>query len=133
MSWKKKFRKAVSRVAGLGNPMLAVAGLGGRGKTKERHLKDQLGAAVPAELGSQLQEEMTSWKDMPTRIKTSQIDAAKRAGTFAETPEFNAGLTSDVKAQERGARLEAVRRMNALRRRLGLQEGDETFYNAQNA
>lgn len=72
------------------------------------------------------QEELTAAeKDyglIPDRLKENYTNAAIKAGTYANTPEFAQGLDSEVQAGARGARFEAEARINSLRKAMGNEE-----------
>lgn len=67
----------------------------------------------------ELEDAMKEYNDVPTTIRKSYTEAAQRAGTYANTPEFGAGLDSEVVAGSRGARVGIAGRINALKKALG--------------
>jgi len=71
---------------------------------------------------SSLDQEMKDYDKIPTMLRDKYTQFAQRAGTYGNTPEFQAGLNSEVQAGARGARVEAASRINALRRSLGMAE-----------
>lgn len=64
-----------------------------------------------------LQKEYDS---IPETLKASYLAAAQKAGTYGNTDEFNAGLSSEVAAGTRGAQEVMLTRINAMRQQLGL-------------
>lgn len=65
---------------------------------------------------------MKDYEGIEGNIKQQYTDAARRAGTYADTPEFQSGLGSEIQAGVRGARTNAVARINAMRRAMGINE-----------
>jgi hypothetical protein len=59
------------------------------------------------------------FSDVPGQLKTMYADRARAAGTYADTNEFQRGLSSDVQAGARGAQALLSGRINALRSKLG--------------
>lgn len=59
------------------------------------------------------------YSDVPGQLKTMYADRARAAGTYADTNEFQRGLSSDVQAGARGAQALLSGRINALRSKLG--------------
>jgi hypothetical protein len=56
---------------------------------------------------------------LPGEVKEAQLAAAKRAGTYADTSEFQKGLEEESDLQAAGARSEALRRRAAGLRNVG--------------
>ena len=79
--------------------------LTGIGETRERE----------ASLASAMKE----YDEIPGMLRSGYLDTAKRAGTFGATPEFEAGLNSEVEAGARGARVSTAARINSLKKALG--------------
>lgn len=69
-----------------------------------------------------LDSAMADYQNIPTAIRDQYTAASKKAGTFANTNEFNSGLNSEVNAGVRGARVNAVARINAIKKSLGQAE-----------
>lgn len=67
----------------------------------------------------ELEDAMKEYNDVPMTIRKQYTEAAQRAGTYANTPEFGAGLDSEVQAGSRGARVGIAGRINALKKALG--------------
>lgn len=91
----------------------------GRERALIRQLEEAR-AVVPDALRARLMEEQRELETIPGRLAVETEAESKKAGTFAETPEFRLGLESEVGARVRGATLEAKRRIDALKRRLGI-------------
>lgn len=107
MSFFKKFNpigRLIKTVEGRGNP---------QGYT-------DLGNA--AAHNQDLDQAMKDYGNIETNVRNSYTDAAKKAGTYANTNEFNSGLNSEIQGGVRGARVEAVSRINALRKAAGNNE-----------
>lgn len=69
-----------------------------------------------------LDSAMKDYGNIETNVRSSYTDAAKKAGTYANTNEFNSGLNSEVQSGIRGARVNAVARINAMRKAMGNNE-----------
>lgn len=65
---------------------------------------------------------MKDYEGIETNIRDTYTNAAKKAGTYANTSEFNSGLQSEIQAGVRGARANAVARINAMRKAMGNTE-----------
>lgn len=65
---------------------------------------------------------MKDYGNIETDIRDQYTNAAKKAGTYADTNEFKSGLNSEVQSGVRGARVDAVKRINALRKAMGNNE-----------
>lgn len=68
---------------------------------------------------AELDSAMKEYNDVPTSLRKSYTEAAQRAGTYANTPEFASGMDSEVQAGARGARVALASRINALKKALG--------------
>jgi len=71
---------------------------------------------------NELDNEMAGYDKIPDTLRTAYTQSAQKAGTYGNTPEFQAGLNADVQAGTRGARVAAASRINALRRSLNMTE-----------
>jgi len=145
-SWKKVAQVALpivgSIVPGIGTAagLAASAYIGQKEKQKKAKRKAAIAAAIaqqeaagggkgtpeerqPYEAGrTELEIAQSELESLPRTVREQVIAAAKRAGTFAETPEFARGAESEIEAQLRGARFATEERIRALRRKLGLAE-----------
>lgn len=65
---------------------------------------------------------MEDYGKIETNVRDTYTNAAKKAGTYADTAEFKSGLGSEVQAGVRGARVNAAQRINAMRRAMGNNE-----------
>lgn len=84
-----------------------------------------LGTAQQYEAGANerlLTDLEKEYSEVPNFLKQNYANAARGAGTFSNTQEFQVGLDSDVQAGARGARAGLSERINALRRSLGREE-----------
>lgn len=116
----KKFVKRVSKVLHpIGSSLI---------KDDEAEAKKKQGETDWQNLGqntarqAELDAAMKEYEDVPTLIRGKYSDAAKRAGTYANTPEFASGMESEVTAGARGARVGLAARINALRKAMGNNE-----------
>jgi hypothetical protein len=69
-----------------------------------------------------LKEEEDALTNLRPTLEGKYKGQAKSAGTYADSPEFARGLESDVQAGYRGAAMTLQDRINAIRRRLGMEE-----------
>lgn len=83
---------------------------------------EQSDAGTKAKRTGELGELEKEYDTIPDTLRSQYEHDARRAGTFAETPQFRSGLESEVGAGARGARVANVARQNALRKLLGMPE-----------
>lgn len=102
-----------SSVAHVLHPASSALGIG---KKSHRPGAKFLGRLANKERQAQLDATMKEYEALPTTINDAYTNSAKTAGTFANTPEFMAGLQSEVDAGVRGARVAEAARINALRK-----------------
>jgi hypothetical protein len=69
---------------------------------------------------AELNEELQALGGLEKRVYAGTEGESRVAGTYADTPEFRQGLASEQQARARGARMEALRRINERQRALGL-------------
>lgn len=69
------------------------------------------------ELGYLSASEKAAQAGIHDLIQNNYTNAAKRAGTYANTDQFNAGLTDEVGYGEKGAMLDSQNRLNAINSR----------------
>ena len=85
----------------------------------------QLGGIANAQEGQRLSDEASindiqkEYDAVPDSLNSLYTNAAKRAGTYSQTGEFNAGLRSEVNQGTRGAQAALGSRLHALYTRLG--------------
>ncbi len=105
--------KKIRRIVHPGSRLFDKRGDGGKGYealgTHNAHQAD-------------LDAAMKDYEGIPASIRNQYTASAKRAGTYADTGEFNSGLNSEVNAGVRGARVNAVARINSLRKIMGNNE-----------
>jgi len=107
------FKKAIKFIHPGARQFLGNKGDGGQG-----YMNLGQNQAENASLG----QAMTDYNNIEPTIRNKYIDAAKKAGTYSDTGEFQNGLNSEVQAGVRGARVDAVGRINALRKQMGNNE-----------
>lgn len=71
---------------------------------------------------AELDAAMKEYENVPTTLRAKYLDAAKKAGTYGATDEFNSGLESEVVAGSRGARVGLANRINALKKAMGQED-----------
>lgn len=114
------------------SPGIGMKILGQKDEDKEASEKRQearagaYSAASLAELQAQLADSEKEYHGLPSSLLKQYTENARRAGTFANTDEFNTGLQSDVQGGLRGARISQAARINALRTRLGMTPFDSS-------
>ena len=87
----------------------------------EKQLQNAAAAEEQATYGS-LSDEMGRLGQSRATARQDAIAAAQRGGTYAQTPAFESSLESETGARDRGLREEYIRRINAIRRRLGMPD-----------
>lgn len=95
-----------------------AAGALGLGDKSHRPGAKFLGRLANKERQAQLDRVMKDYENIPHMINDAYTKSAQQAGTYANTPEFLAGLQSEVEAGARGARVAEAARINALRKDL---------------
>lgn len=119
-SFKKKFKK-IAKTAFKLTPVGGLINLlQGGGSRRGGGGGESPVDATPEVLRGELEAEQQALETLPSRIRALTEAESKRAGTFAPTPEFAVGLESESAARERGAKVEGQRRIEAIKRRLGL-------------
>lgn len=131
-SWRKKFRKyGRTTLAALAAPITLGASvyyLNEYDKKKAAEEAKQKGLAIGEGEGSREQmdaergELEKQYASLPQMLRDSYTGSARKAGTYADTPEWQKGLSSEVQAGARGARVPLTARIQALRRALGMAE-----------
>ena len=116
------FKKVVKFVHPGARQFLGNKGDGGQGYMN-------LGAANAR--NAAINDAMADYGKIEGNIRDSYTNAAKKAGTYANTNEFNSGLNSEIQAGVRGARVDAVNRIHALQRAAGGKEGDAGWFNPE--
>ena len=114
-SFKKHFRRKLK---------LGSGGLIDPGQ-KEKEKKDKAGnqwLGGQARTQAELSQAEADYGNIEKNTRDTYTQAAKKAGTYANTAEFQSGFGSELQAGVRGARTEAVRRINALRKAMGNAE-----------
>lgn len=119
-SLKKKLKKHL--------PGIAMKVLGQKEEDADESAKRQEareGAAAGASRGEQEAQRLAAeaeYAGLEGTLSKNYADNARRAGTYADTGEFQSGLRSDVSAGLRGARMSQAARINALRKQLGMED-----------
>lgn len=121
MSFKKRMKKAVGKVA-----KFALPGIGGKiigSKLFGDKDKDSgPGGPVPETDQEALDREMREYGEIGKKVRTQLGETARRAGTYSDNAQFNESLEGEAAPVERFKKEEAQKRVNELRKRLGLPE-----------
>src|SRR5689334_16176797 len=104
-----------SSVAKIVHPASSALGIGKKSHKPGAKFKGNL---ANQQRKAELDEAMKAYDLIPQNIKDSYTKTAQTAGTFANTPEFAAGLQSEVDAGVRGARVAEAARINSMRKAL---------------
>ena len=106
---KRKWRGVFRALAGDPKQIL--------GKYKQKHdgVPDQ---TLPTQ--DELGAEQANYADINRQANEGATADAKRAGTYADTREFQTSLQSEAGARQRGLEYNSIQKQNALRIKLGL-------------
>lgn len=74
-----------------------------------------------AALDKMMKDDVTAYQGAPEFIRSNYTNAAKNAGTYSDTAEFQKGLNDEIALGVAGVDEIALARMNALRQARGLQ------------
>lgn len=89
-------------------------------KKAEEHAAEDALTSNRLELESQLSAAEKEYSDLPATLRDRYTGDARRVGVYSDTPEWQAGLSSEVNAGLPGAQYANLQRQNAIRSQLGM-------------
>lgn len=122
MGLKKRLKKKFGKVK---DTVKVLAGKDTAGEAKAKEAAETAQAQVtqlqgetdPAKL---LEQEMKDYEGIDAKMREHATADARRAGTYADTREFNTQLEGEAQARGRGLKAMSRERQNSLRAKLGL-------------